>query len=146
MHPLSFAHKFGSGYSPFFNRGFLLGRDPLDDLQMTKSSLPPVNILKEDEYYELEIPAPGFKREEIEVLVNDNILTIKGKREKDVEKASTYIRIEHDTDEFERSFELTNEADQEKINARLENGILFVRIYRIIEGQEKSEGRTIEVK
>lgn len=145
MHPLSFAHRFGPSYSPFINRSFMLGRDPMDDLHMTKSSLPPVNILREEDYYELEIPVPGFKREEIEVLVADNILTIKGKREKSVEKASTYIRVEHDTDEFERSFELTNEADQEKINARLEDGILYVRINRIREGQEKSKGRTIEV-
>jgi len=104
---------------------------------------PAVNEKVDENGYHLEVDLPGVKKEDIEISVNDGVLTIGGERklEKKEEK-DNYTRIESFFGRFERAFKLPNDADLDNIDAKYENGVLKVFIPR----KAKPEGKKIEVK
>ena len=104
---------------------------------------PAVNEKVDENGYHLEVDLPGVKKEDIDISVNDGVLTISGERklEKKEEK-DNYTRIESFFGRFERAFKLPNDADLENIDAKYENGVLKIFIPK----KEKAEGKKIEVK
>lgn len=108
-----------------------------------KSFTPAVNEKIDDKGYYLEIDLPGVKKENIEISVNDGILTVAGERklEKKEEKEN-YTRIESFFGRFERSFKLPADADLDNIEAKYEDGVLKIFIPR----KQKPEGKKIEIK
>ena len=111
--------------------------------QEVKSFTPAVNEKIDDKGYYLEIDLPGVKKENIEISVNDGILTVAGERklEKKEEKEN-YTRIESFFGRFERSFKLPADADLDNIDAKYEDGVLKIFIPR----KQKPEGKKIEIK
>ena len=107
------------------NREFLMGRDPFDDNWRPRRT-PPVNIKKNSDYYELEMPLPGYKKEEVSLFVENDRLTVSGRREQEQEVDSTYLLREHDIDQFIRTFDLAPATDEDNISARFENGVLRI--------------------
>ena len=67
---------------------------------------------------EIRIPVPGFKKSEIQISVEENILTVSGKAEKE----STFKRS------FTKYYKLPQTIDQEKIQARQEDGVLSISL------------------
>jgi len=108
-----------------------------------KSFTPAVNEKIDEKGYHLEVDLPGVKKEDVEISVNDGILTISGERklEKKEEKEN-YTRIESFFGRFERSFKLPADADVDNIEAKYENGVLKIFIPK----KEKSSGKKIEIK
>ncbi len=104
---------------------------------------PAVNEKVDENGYHLEIDLPGVKKEDIEISVNEGVLSVAGERklEKKEEK-DNYTRIESFFGRFERAFKLPNDADLDNIDAKFENGVLKVFIPR----KAKPEGKKIEVK
>ena len=108
-----------------------------------KNFTPAVNEKVDDKGYHLEIDLPGVKKENIDISVNDGVLTISGERklEKKEEKEN-YVRIESFFGRFERSFKLPPDADLDNIEAKYEDGVLKIFIPR----KQKPEGKKIEIK
>ncbi len=108
-----------------------------------KSFTPAVNEKVDEKGYHLEIDLPGVKKENIDISVNDGILTISGERkfEKKEEKEN-YTRIESFFGRFERSFKLPSDADLDNIEAKYEDGVLKIFIPK----KQKAEGKKIEIK
>jgi len=104
---------------------------------------PAVNEKIDEKGYHLEVDLPGVKKENIDVSVNEGILTISGERkiEKKEEK-DNYTKIESFFGRFERSFKLPADADIDNIEAKTEDGVLKISIPR----KEKSAGKKIEIK
>jgi len=91
----------------------------------------PVNILDTDKSYELNVVAPGLKKEEFKVAVDRNILTIsyEHKQEnKDEQPEGKWLRSEYKTRSFKRSFTLNDKVDATKINAKYTDGILNITL------------------
>ncbi len=111
--------------------------------QEVKSFTPAVNEKIDDKGYYLEIDLPGVKKENIDISVNDGILTVSGERklEKKEEKEN-YTKIESFFGRFERSFKLPADADLDNIEAKYEDGVLKIFIPR----KQKPEGKKIEIK
>ncbi len=111
--------------------------------QEVKSFTPAVNEKIDEKGYHLEIDLPGVKKENIEISVNDGVLTISGERklEKKEEKEN-YTRIESFFGRFERSFKLPADADLDNIEAKYEDGVLKIFIPK----KQKPEGKKIEIK
>ena len=82
---------------------------------------------------------PGVKPEDVEVIVTDDTLTIKGetKLEKEV-KEEEYLHREHRHGAFRRAVALPHNLDTEKADASYENGILTVTIPKVEESKSKS--------
>lgn len=112
-------------------------------VQKVETFTPAVNERIDEKGYYLEIDLPGVKKEDIEISVNDGVLTISGERklEKKEEKPN-YTRIESFFGRFERAFKLPNDADLDNIEAKYEDGVLKVFIPK----KQKPEGKKIEIK
>jgi HSP20 family protein len=93
------------------------------------SDLPAVNVAETDKEYSIELAVPGFKKEDLHVKLESNILTISAetKSEKNEEKKD-YTRREYSSNSFSRSFSLYDNVKESDINARYENGILYLTL------------------
>ena len=86
---------------------------------------------KKDEY-DIRAELPGVKKEDLDIDLNDNYLTIRAKKEfEKEEKEKSYHRSEFKYGEFMRSIYIPQEVDIEKIDAELEHGVLKIRIPKL---------------
>ncbi len=119
--------------------------------QVTKSEgniasfTPTVNTREDDKAYYIEADLPGVKKEDIQLDIKDNILTISGERKlkKEVKKED-YYKVESVYGKFERSFTLPDDVDVDKIEAKSEDGVLEITLPKKVE--EKKQAKKIEVK
>ncbi|MBA3443531.1 MAG: Hsp20/alpha crystallin family protein [Gemmatimonadales bacterium] len=86
---------------------------------------------------------PGVNSDDVRLSLENNILTIRGEKKHDSEDTSERVhRFERTYGVFERTFVLLNTIDPEKIEARYENGVLFVTIPKA----ERAKPREIRVQ
>ena len=108
-------------------------------------SLPAVDLDLYEEKGEIIAKAelPGLTKEDIEVKITENVLTIKGEKKKEEEvKEKDYYRSERSYGSFMRSVELPREVQGDKIKATFKNGILEVRL----PVSEEAKKKEIKVK
>ena len=115
-----------------------------DDVTVQGNWVPPVDIY-ETERHDLVVKAelPDMTREDIEVTVENNMLTLRGTKKLpgDV-KEEQFRRIERSYGTFSRSFTLPNTVDASKVSAEYKNGVLTVRL----PFREEARPRTINVE
>ena len=107
------------------------------------STLPAVDIRETEAEYLMEVELPGLSEKDVEVKLDNNLLTISsGKDEKKEEKKNGYILRERRASRFSRSFVLPETVDREKIGAEFKSGILHLSFPKVPAAKPK----TIEVK
>ena len=97
----------------------------------TNTTLPAVNVKEKKDGFEIEMSAPGLKKEDFNVDLSNSVLTIScAKKEEDETKDEDgrYTRQEFSYQSFSRSFNLPETVDHEKIDAKYEDGILKLNI------------------
>ncbi|MFQ5801510.1 MAG: Hsp20/alpha crystallin family protein [Candidatus Methylomirabilales bacterium] len=96
---------------------------------MASSWSPPVDIYETAESLVLRAELPGLSKEDIDIQVRDNRLTLKGERrhEKEV-KQENYLRVERAYGAFQRAFALPMDIQPDKIRAAFKDGVLEVNI------------------
>ena len=109
----------------------------------TASWTPSVDITEDEESFKLLADIPGVKPEDIDVSMNNGVLTVKGERstEEKTEKEN-FRRVERQYGVFYRRFTLPETANAEKIEAHSENGVLKITIPK----QEVAQARRISIK
>jgi Molecular chaperone (small heat shock protein) len=112
-----------------------------DDFQTGFISVKPsVNILEGENAYTLELMAPGLQKHDFKIAVDKNLLTISyEKKESQEENKENYVRREFSFQSFKRTFTLNENLNTDGIEAKYENGILYVTLPKV-------EQKTIEVK
>jgi len=104
----------------------------LNDLPVAKNTslnFPAVNICETNDNYELEFNVPGRKKEDLKITVDKNILTVSfEKSEETKDENKQFIKREFVTQSFKRSFTLDEKINSDDINAKYENGILFLTL------------------
>ena len=111
----------------FFNYSDLLNNFFNDDYNATKNSNPKVNVKEEDGMFELEMAIPGVSKKEIEINVNSDVLKI-SHSSSDQKVETDFSHREFGYSNFERSFRPPDSIDVEKIDAKMENGILRIKL------------------
>ena len=108
---------------------------------MNSTGFPPYNIKKVGDYgYEIEMALAGFGKEDIEVELENGILTVRSVKENDADETVVHRGISYR--KFTRKFTL---ADDIVVNeAKLENGLLNIRLEQVI--PEEKKPRLIDVK
>lgn len=93
------------------------------------SWMPPVDLWEENDKLVLEMELPGLKKDDVEISLENNVLTIKGERkfEKE-EKKENFHKIERSYGKFSRSFSLPTTVKPDGIDASLKDGILIVSL------------------
>ncbi|HAQ70802.1 MAG TPA: hypothetical protein DCR48_07495 [Flavobacteriales bacterium] len=129
-----------AGYFPtFFDELF----NDLNSSSIPKSSSPAVNVRENETMYSLEILAPGFRKEDITIDMENNVLTISGEAKKEeMAENEKFIRKEFNFQSFKRSFTLPeNKIDSEGIEAKYADGVLKVNLPKLAEELKKMQKR-----
>ena len=109
----------------------------------TANWVPLVDISENEKEFTLLADIPGIDPKNIEISMKKGVLTIKGERKSEnVVENENYRRVERQSGQFYRRFTLPDSADADKIEAKLEHGVLTVTIPK----QEVAVSRRIEVK
>ncbi len=117
----------------FFNSDFFL--EP-KHVFASRGNEPLINIKETNDAYHIELAAPGYNKTDFEVELDKNILTILV--EKEEEATQDYFRKEFSANAFKKSFKLPeNKFDDQKIEAKYENGILYVTVNKREEAKPK---------
>ncbi|MEQ8477207.1 Hsp20/alpha crystallin family protein [Fulvivirga sp.] len=115
--------------STFFNDFFDDMRFPSLNLGNGFKNLPSANIIETDKAFNIELAAPGMKKNDFEITVDNGQLTISSEKEEEKEeKDENYTRHEFSYNSFSRSFLLPDWVDADKIKAKYEDGILTLAI------------------
>ena len=122
-----------------------LSTHPTEDSSIATSDwVPAVDIEETDDSFVIVADIPGVKPEDIEVHMDNGVLTVKGERETEKkEEKDDYKRIERSYGSFYRRFSLPDTADPESIQANSDDGVLKITVAK----QEKTQPqpRKIEV-
>lgn len=127
-----FDELMGRGLRRVFNEGAVRG-----------SWTPAVDIVEKENGIHIMADLPGFKAEDVEVSVEDGILTVRGERRfEEAAEGETYHRVERSYGIFERTFSLPNSVDPAKIEASFDDGEMKI----VLPKREESKPRSIKVK
>src|SRR2546428_12869840 len=104
----------------------------------TTSFAPPVDIYEDEHNITLKIEVPGIDEKDIDIRVENNLLTVHGERkiEKE-EKEENYRRVERQYGSFTRTFTLPNTVDTENVQANYDKGVLKITLPKKAEAKPK---------
>lgn len=118
---------FGRDYSPYSTYG--------------RRSYPAVNLFEKDDQLVLKSEVPGIDKKDLDISLENDVLTIKGELGKGCKEDVKFHRQERSKGIFQRSVKLPYQVDSEKVLAKLENGILTVTLER----EESTKPRSIAI-
>ena len=108
-----------------FDESFGRGRAAEDDWSLGGSWAPAVDIYEKDGNIVLKAELPGIDPKDVDVRVENNVLTLRGERRFDQEVSKeSYHRVERAYGSFTRSFTLPNVVDTQNIKAEFKDGVL----------------------
>jgi HSP20 family protein len=129
----SFSPSSTSLFDDFFTRDLL-------DWSRTEGNgmVPRVNITEQDDGFGVEIAAPGMKKDDFKIELDNDMLTVSSEvSESQEEEVKSYTRKEFSYHSFRRSFYLPNTVEVDKINAKYNDGILNLWIPKKEEAKKK---------
>jgi HSP20 family molecular chaperone IbpA len=118
---------------------------PTEDTERTRDVscfVPRADIYELDDQIVIVADVPGADKDTIEITLEKNILTINATIDPEIPQGYTLQAAEYEMGDFQRSFQLSNEIDREKIDAVVKDGVL--RLYLTKAGEAKA--RKISVK
>ena len=107
--------------------------------------LPAINVVSNNGNYEVELATPGFKKEEVNISIENKMLTITGESKKEnEEKDKNYTRKEFSSNSFVRSFALPENVDEDSIDAKYADGVLKITLKKAEEAIQNKKEVTIK--
>jgi HSP20 family protein len=141
--------KFNNGQknavNPWFSDVFdsLINDSFINDRFINK--VPAVNIAETESQFDIELAAPGLKKEDFKISLDKNVLSVSAeKKAENVEEGKKYSKREYSYNSFVRSFTLPETADQAKIDAEYNDGVLKLSVAK--KEEAKFQTREIAVK
>ena len=135
-------NRFPRFFDDFFTKEFDRFLDGTDHNQ------PAVNVRENENEFQVEVAVPGFRKEDFQVELDNDVLTIATEKEENNEQKDeqgNYVKREFRYNAFRRSFRLPeNVVDGDKINARYEAGILHLTLPKREEVKPRP-ARTIKI-
>lgn len=93
-----------------------------------------MNVKENDKNYEIEVAVPGMKKEDLKIDLDNGIITISAEKKDEKEKVQdSHTRREFSCNSFNRSFTLPQNADENDIVAKYEDGVLKLTIKKLKE-------------
>ena len=106
------------------------------------STAPAINVIESEKDYRVEVAAPGMTKDDFNIRIdeNDNLVVLMEKKE------GRYLRREFSYSKFQQTMVLPENAEKEKIEAKVENGVLNIIIPKMSEEAAKKAEKIIEIK
>ncbi|NCP85346.1 MAG: Hsp20/alpha crystallin family protein [Bacteroidetes bacterium] len=128
--------RFKNDYNPTFSSLLdTLFEKPVNDFFGNSSTLrqiPAVNIKESETDYSIELAAPGLKKEDFKISLDNEFLTIAAElSDEATTESDSFKRREFNYSSFKRSFTLPEIADKNEIKAKYENGLLHLTIPKL---------------
>jgi HSP20 family protein len=119
-----------------------------DFVPKSNYTAPAINVKESDKAYTVELAAPGMKKEDFNVHINDEgnlIIKMESKQEhKEEDKNIRYLRREFSYSKYEQTLILPDDVKKDDIKAHVENGVLTVELPKVVEEKVKLS-RQIEI-
>ena len=119
-------------FNDFFNTDFM---------PKVNATAPAINVKESDKDYQVELAAPGLKKEDFSVNINDDgnlVIKMEKKEEnKEENKATHYLRREFSFSKYEQTLILPDDVEKEEIRAKMENGVLTIDLPKMVVSQKK---------
>ena len=119
-----------------------------DVMPKTNCTAPAINVKENDKEYVVELAAPGMKKEDFNVHINDEgnlVVKMESKEEhKDEDKNVRYLRREFSYSKYEQTLILPDDVQKDGISAKVEDGVLMVELPKMVEEKVKMS-RQIEI-
>ncbi len=120
-----------------------------DWMVRTNATAPAINVLENENSYDIEVAAPGMTKNDFNVHIDENgnlaIEMEKKVENKEDKKNGHYLRREFSYSKFQQTMILPDDVERDKISAKVENGVLNVRIPKI-EKKAAETKRSIEIE
>lgn len=110
-----------------------------DFMPKANATAPAINVKESDKGYTVELAAPGMKKEDFCVHINDegNLIVKMESKQETKDDNTRYLRREFSYSKFEQTLILPDDVDKDKIAARVENGVLTVELPKVEESKVK---------
>jgi HSP20 family protein len=129
------------GFGPLFGRVPALARTA----EGVTEFMPAADIVEREKEYLIKVDLPEVRKEDVKVLFDDGVLTIRGERKVEKEiKGEKMHRTERFYGTFERSFALPDDVDAKGIHAESKDGVLLVSLPRIAAEKRRPLAITIQ--
>ena len=119
-------------------------------MERTSYTAPAIHVIENEKEYELELAAPGLSKEDFKIQLDGegNLVINMEKRaeNKEEKKKGRFLRREFSYEKFHQRLMLPDDVDIEKIDAKMENGVLNVHLPKIVKALPVAEHRTIDIK
>ena len=124
--------NFGDVFNGFF-------RPPLTHRSVRNARIPAVDVAETDTAYQVKAELPGIRKEDLDVTVDDGVLTIKAEHNDNQEQVENgqLIRQERSHGKFVRSLRLGANVDEETITAEYRDGVLHITLPKAKEVQPR---------
>jgi HSP20 family protein len=113
----------------------------VDLMPKANFTAPAINVKESDKCYTVELAAPGMKKEDFNVHINDEgnlMIKMESKNEKkDEDKTTRYLRREFSYTKFEQTLILPDDVKRDEITAKVDNGVLTVELPKVVEEKVK---------
>lgn len=136
-----FRHTFDVMMRPYF---------PFETRMQEPGMLPvryaPLDLIDEGPHYSIHVELPGFTKDEVDVRINSNDMSIRAKKSTVIEdKKKNYLHRERAYSSFERAVSFPEEIDPAKAEGKMDNGVLELRIPKK-EPKPEAKSRKLELK
>lgn len=113
------------------------------------ATAPAINVLDDEKSYELELAAPGLTKDDFKISLDHEgnlAIDMEKKVDNSNKKHGHYLRREFSYSKYQQVMTLPEDADRDKIEAKVEHGVLTVNIPKIVKVPAETEHKVIEVK
>lgn len=121
-----------------------------DWMVKANATAPAINVIETENDYKVELAAPGMKKEDFNIHINDDnelVISMEKKEDKKEEKKNgRYLRREFSYSKFQQTLILPDNVDKEKIDAKMEDGVLIVDLPKRSPEEAKKSTKVIEIK
>jgi HSP20 family protein len=123
---------------PFQVARDLLSWDPFFGGRQVSAFVPAFEVKETNEAFVLKADVPGVKESDLDIAVHNNILTVSGTRHAEERKeGDSFALYERQYGSFSRSFALPETADGERVEAKLDGGVLTLSIWKKAEAKPR---------
>lgn len=99
---------------------------------------PQVDIYESDDGITVELEIPGMSKDDVNIRIQDNVLTLKGEKKQDEDtKGKNFHRVERSYGTFERSFSLPSSIQTDRVRATTKDGVLTITLPKAEEAKPR---------
>ena len=118
-------------------------------MERTNYTAPAINVIENEKEYEVELAAPGLTKDDFKIHVDteNNLQIVMEKESENKEKNhGRYLRREFSYEKFQQTLLLPDDAQADKIEAKMEHGVLNILIPKFTREEVKKEIKQIDIK